>query len=492
MKPSDVKPYMMFSAVDITSYIFTVEEVVGDVAKGISWGCFGPSQPAEAEIKHLVDPKVFRYLEHDTFERMQFTIQSLKDQVARLEKEKQKAEELRAATLAHHEPNTMALCAGDRRADILQQKLDDFRKQTREDFLARKTDLKRVWLYVDNMATGEYGYRDSEGHLCAQLLEKWGGGNASDPSQVPVQDFNVKVAMDEKDPSLMHISANIPISWRWFDNEEPRRLVNSTANAVARGDLKLDSNGNLIAMKDMTIGGLEEVDERSKHTALGEITAVLWFLTTLALDHEPLCAIKQGGDAKCDCDKLIPDDDTWAKRVRAALQLPGKIHQELKEVRDQAAHASEAHSLEQKARLQAVAVAMEHAKRLREFETKLTSLVAHTPYHANDPDDAVVAYVADLKKVIAEQDEKLKTRRVLQAKPIAGTSAGGIGTVYEFPLDGEQRILVVVKAPVRYLPSGRYAEWASGIHALIKKEFGPSVKGVVMDNGMELTLLELP
>lgn len=469
MKPSDVKPHMIFFDVRTSWRRFTVEQVVDEAVKGCTWGHLGPPTPAVLSLELLTDEQHWKYNERATFDVMSSLIANAQDSVSSLKEQLQQSEARRIATLAHAEASgevKSGLCAGDQRADILQQRLDDFRRQSQEEYRLRKTDLKRVLLYVDNAASGEYGYRDSEGHLCVQLLEKWGGGNASDPSMVKPQSYS-----------------------------EAKRILESAANAFAQGDLLLDSHGAAIAVKDMTLGGVDETDDASKHTALGEITAVLWFLTSLALDHEPLCAIKQGGDAKCDCDKLIPDGDAWAKRVRAALQLPGKINKELKETRDQAAHAAEAHSLEQKARLTAVATALAHSKRLKEYEKVLTDVVAEhdTAQRALKLEDEVVAYVSDLKTVITAQTEKLKHRRVIQAKPIGGASVpGGVGTVYELPLDDNPRVLVVVKGPVRGLPQENYYRWADEIHKVLKQEFGSAVIGVVMDVGMELTLLELP
>lgn len=63
--------------------------------------------------------------------------------------------------------------------------------------------------------------------------------------------------------------------------------------------------------------------QNSAADPLHELGVVLWFLASLVLDHEPLCAFKQG--EACDCQKLVPDDDPWAARIRASLQLVSKL-----------------------------------------------------------------------------------------------------------------------------------------------------------------------
>ena len=70
---------------------------------------------------------------------------------------------------------------GKARGDILQEKLDGFRRQQDEDYARLRTDLKRVRLYVEAASLMEFGSRDPEGKLCLDLLDKHGAGNALDP-----------------------------------------------------------------------------------------------------------------------------------------------------------------------------------------------------------------------------------------------------------------------------------------------------------------------
>lgn len=65
---------------------------------------------------------------------------------------------------------------GRARGDILQTKLDEFRRQQDEDYAKLRTDLKRVRLYVNDASLMEFGSRDAEGKLCLDLLDKHGAG----------------------------------------------------------------------------------------------------------------------------------------------------------------------------------------------------------------------------------------------------------------------------------------------------------------------------
>lgn len=68
-----------------------------------------------------------------------------------------------------------------------------------------------------------------------------------------------------------------------------------------------------------------------------ELSEVLWFLASLTCDHEPGCAIKQGNASSCSCDKLIPDEDPWRARIRAALQLPSSLGRQIAQLQSEIA-----------------------------------------------------------------------------------------------------------------------------------------------------------
>jgi len=78
MRPKDVMPGMLFSATNITTYNFMVEEVTGRVAKGRSWGCFGGTNADEQPLSQLVDETKWRFCQQETFGSMGVLIDALR------------------------------------------------------------------------------------------------------------------------------------------------------------------------------------------------------------------------------------------------------------------------------------------------------------------------------------------------------------------------------------------------------------------------------
>jgi hypothetical protein len=78
MRTKDVRPGMLFSATNITTYNFMVEEVTGRLAKGRSWGCFGGTNADEQPLSQLVDETKWRFCQQETFGSMGALIDALR------------------------------------------------------------------------------------------------------------------------------------------------------------------------------------------------------------------------------------------------------------------------------------------------------------------------------------------------------------------------------------------------------------------------------
>lgn len=456
MKTTDIKPLMTFSAVDISSLYFVVDEVDHQkgVARGRAWGCFGPMSNSEEELKRLADEKVFALCVQDTIGTMAEKIRFLESGL-----------KLQAEFMTRH-----------------------------------REDLKRVKLYVDDAALGEHGYIEPEGKLCSDLLEKaihpdfrdikinpdgtisleegvkdiarkitdWFNKhtNVTTPGPTAPPERTIYVRVKELDGSartqwLKHgdgieglnvvdidLSTMCQHSCSWCGALERRCLSRGGSVHKDRRSWPVEppaavrSPAIVRAEKAQPFTAKVRTSDDPEKDPLAEISAVLWFMASLTCDHEPLCGIKASGP--CDCDKYVPDDDPWYVRIRKSLQLVSKLQLE---------------------------------------QTKKAIL------SCNGCGDPLKQGETMVCKQCGEIIDLRSRRRSLQLKPMPGQPGpNGNGTVYEVEVpDGVVR-LVVLRAERGTVSPEEYV----AMRKLYTKLFKGTVGVALICPGDELTLLEVP